>query len=391
MQTMIGFIGGSGFENFLDTKSIEIINVTNEWGKPSQAIKRISLGNKEFLFLQRHGDGKILPHKINYQANIKALYDLGVRKILASAAVGGITIKTGKIVIPDQLIDYTYNRPQTFFEHSDTVKHVEFSQPYNHKLRSQLAKACKDLEVKFINEKKVKDIFLAYRLEETYSKEEIFEFYVNRIFFGNRAYGIAAASEVYYGRPLSELNLAQWAMIAALPKAPSSMNPLVNPKRALVRRNWILERMLELGFIHSEQFRLAIDAPLTANYYGLVSEVEAPYVAEEVRRYMIQEYGLKAYSEGLEVFTTINSKFQNQASRSVSLGLEDYDKRHGFREPENIFEVFPEGFFDQPKNVKQTNIENSLKRDDEDLLVTESTLLDVLDYLHKFTENKNIK
>ena len=138
--------------------------------------------------------------------------------------------------------------------------------------------------------RKVKDIFLAYRLEETYSKEEIFEFYVNRIFFGNRAYGIAAASEVYYGRPLSELNLAQWAMIAALPKAPSSMNPLVNPKRALVRRNWILERMFELGFIHSEQFRLAINAPLTANYYGLVSEVEAPYVAEEVRRYMIQEY-----------------------------------------------------------------------------------------------------
>lgn len=152
MQTMIGFIGGSGFENFLGAKSVEVINVTNEWGKPSQAIKKISLGDKEFLFLQRHGDGKILPHKINYQANIKALYDLGVRKILASAAVGGITIKTGKIVIPDQLIDYTYNRPQTFFEHSDTVKHVEFSQPYNHKLRSQLAKACKDLEVEFINE-----------------------------------------------------------------------------------------------------------------------------------------------------------------------------------------------------------------------------------------------
>ena len=237
--------------------------------------------------------------------------------------------------------------------------------------------------------RKVKDIFLAYRLEETYSKEEIFEFYVNRIFFGNRAYGIAAASEVYYGRPLSELNLAQWAMIAALPKAPSSMNPLVNPKRALVRRNWILERMLELGFIHSEQFRLAIDAPLTANYYGLVSEVEAPYVAEEVRRYMIQEYGLKAYSEGLEVFTTINSKFQNQASRSVSLGLEDYDKRHGFREPENIYDVFPEGFFDLPKNVKLTNIENSLKRDDENFLDTEASLLNVLDYLDKFTENKD--
>ena len=236
--------------------------------------------------------------------------------------------------------------------------------------------------------RKVKDIFLAYRLEETYSKEEIFEFYVNRIFFGNRAYGIAAASEVYYGKPLSELNLSQWAMIAALPKAPSSMNPLVNPKRALVRRNWILERMLELGFIHSEQFRLAIDAPLTANYYGLVSEVEAPYVAEEVRRHMIQEYGLKAYSEGLEVFTTIDSKFQNQASRSVSLGLEEYDKRHGFREPENIFEIFPEGFFDLSKKVKLSDIEHSLKRVDDDFPGEETGLSDVLDYLDKFTENK---
>ncbi len=236
--------------------------------------------------------------------------------------------------------------------------------------------------------RKVKDIFLAYRLEETYSKEEIFEFYVNRIFFGNRAYGIAAASEVYYGKPLSELNLSQWAMIAALPKAPSSMNPLVNPKRALVRRNWILERMLELGFIHSEQFRLAIDAPLTANYYGLVSEVEAPYVAEEVRRHMIQEYGLKAYSEGLEVFTTIDSKFQNQASRSVSLGLEEYDKRHGFREPENIFEIFPEGFFDLSKKVKLSDIEHSLKRVDDDFSGEEKGLSDVFDYLDKFTENK---
>ena len=237
--------------------------------------------------------------------------------------------------------------------------------------------------------RKVKDIFLAYRLEETYTKEEIFEFYVNRIFFGNRAYGIAAASEVYYGKPLSELNLAQWAMIAALPKAPSSMNPLVNPRRALLRRNWILQRMLDLGFIHSEQFRLAIDSPLTANYYGLVSEVEAPYVAEEVRRYMIQEYGLKAYSEGLEVFTTIDSKFQNQASRSVTIGLEDYDKRHGFREPENILGVFPEEFFSLTKDKKLIYIEKILSQDARTFSDQETNFLNVFDYLDRFTENKD--
>ena len=211
--------------------------------------------------------------------------------------------------------------------------------------------------------RKVKDIFLAYRLEETYTKEEIFEFYVNRIFFGNRAYGIAAASEVYYGMPLEQLNLAQWAMIAALPKAPSSINPLVNPARAEIRRNWILNRMLDLGYIHPEQFKLAKNAPLTANYFGLVSEVKAPYVAEEIRRYMIQEYGLRAYSEGLEVYTTINSKFQNSATNAVEKGLESYDRRHGFRKPENIANLFPVNFFDLSKREQLLDIEDILISD----------------------------
>ena len=235
--------------------------------------------------------------------------------------------------------------------------------------------------------RKVKDIFLAYRLEKTYSKEEIFEFYVNRIFFGNRAYGIAAASEVYYGRPLSDLNLAQWAMIAALPKAPSSINPLVNPKRALIRRNWILQRMLDLKYIHKEQFNIAIEAPISANYYGLVSEVEAPYVAEEARRYMIQEYGLKAYSEGLEVYTTISSKFQNHAADALRSGLEDYDKRHGFREPENIFDLFPENFFQYSKSEKIYEAEETLNIESRDL-EEKSDLSNVFQYLETFTENK---
>ena len=211
--------------------------------------------------------------------------------------------------------------------------------------------------------RKVKDIFLAYRLEETYTKEEIFEFYVNRIFFGNRAYGIAAASEVYYGMPLEQLNLAQWAMIAALPKAPSSINPFVKPARANIRRNWILNRMLDLGYIHPEQFKLAKNAPLTANYFGLVSEVKAPYVAEEIRRYMIQEYGLRSYSEGLEVYTTINSKFQNSATNAVEKGLESYDRRHGFRKPENIANLFPVNFFDLSKEEQLLDIEDILISD----------------------------
>ena len=194
--------------------------------------------------------------------------------------------------------------------------------------------------------RKIKDIFLAYRLEKTYSKEEIFEFYVNRIFFGNRAYGIAAASEVYYGASIKELNLAQWAMIASLPKAPSSINPLVNPKRALIRRNWVLGRMLELGFIYQEQYNLAIKAPLTATYHGLVSEVSAPYLAESIRRSMIQEYGLDAYKEGFEVYTTLDSKKQNTANAAIKNGLELYDKRHGFRDPDNYLTSFQDFFFE---------------------------------------------
>ena len=236
--------------------------------------------------------------------------------------------------------------------------------------------------------RKVKDIFLAYRLEETYTKEEIFEFYVNRIFFGNRAYGIAAASEVYYGKSLTQLNLAQWAMIAALPKAPSSINPLVNPSRALIRRNWILKRMLDLEYIHPEQFELAVNASLTANYFGLVSEVKAPYVAEEVRRYMIQEYGLKAYSEGLEVFTTIDSKFQNSATKAVKEGLESYDRRHGFRQPKNISNLFPVNFFLLPKESQLLEIESfldtdSINSDDE------NNLSEVFKSLESYVQNKD--
>ena len=207
--------------------------------------------------------------------------------------------------------------------------------------------------------RKIKDIFLAYRLERIYSKEEIFEFYVNRIFLGNRAYGIASASEVYYGTSIKDLNLAQWAMIAGLPKAPSSMNPLVNPRRSLIRRNWILARMLDLGSIYPEQYDLAIKAPITATYHGLVSEVEAPHFSETIRRYMINEYGLDAYRDGLEVYTTLDSKLQNLAVTALKEGLEEYDKRHGFRSPENYKDQFPEEFFNQDIAYRKSLIAES--------------------------------
>ena len=236
--------------------------------------------------------------------------------------------------------------------------------------------------------RKIKDIFLAYRLESAYSKEEIFEFYVNRIFFGNRAYGIAAASEVYYGKSLHQLNLAQWAMIAALPKAPSSINPLVNPKRALSRRNWILERMLDLEFIHREQFNLAIEAPLTATYHGLVSEVEAPYVSETIRRFMIQQYGLDAYREGYEVYTSINSSMQKAANFSIEEGLEEYDRRHGFRKPKNLGNLFPEDFPNTNLESQLRYIDLELEQDNEENF-EEPFLGKVTIFLQEFTETNN--
>lgn len=207
--------------------------------------------------------------------------------------------------------------------------------------------------------RKIKDIFLAYRLESIYTKEEIFEFYVNRIFLGNRAYGIASASEVYYGTSIENLNISQWAMIAGLPKAPSSMNPLSNPRRALIRRNWILTRMLDLGYLYKEQYDLAIKAPISATYHGLVSEVNAPYLAETIRGFMVREYGLDAYKDGLEVYTTLDSKLQNYAVTSLKKGLEDYDKRHGFREPLNRKDLFPETFFNQDLGIRLTLINSS--------------------------------
>ena len=177
-------------------------------------------------------------------------------------------------------------------------------------------------------------------------------------------------------------------MIAALPKAPSSINPLVNPKRALIRRNWILERMLDLKYIHIEQFNLAIKAPITATYHGLVSEVEAPYVSETIRRFMIQQYGLGAYREGYEVYTSIDSLMQNAATLSITKGLEEYDRRHGFRKPENLIDLFPEDFsginLDSQAKYLASELEGNTKEN-----FNESSLDRVYDFLDEFTETNN--
>ncbi|QIB49954.1 penicillin-binding protein 1A [Pseudomonas sp. OIL-1] len=182
--------------------------------------------------------------------------------------------------------------------------------------------------------RKLNEIFLALQIERSLSKEEIFELYVNKIYLGNRAYGIEAAAHIYYGKPIAELPLADMAMIAGLPKAPSRYNPIADPERAIARRNWILQRMLGLGYIDQAAYQDAIATPNNARNHGANPELEAPYVAEMARLEMIQRYGNAAYTDGFHVYTTIDSRLQELAHRALRDGLEEYDRRHGYRGPE---------------------------------------------------------
>lgn len=193
-------------------------------------------------------------------------------------------------------------------------------------------------------ERKLKEIFTALKIDFSFTKEEIFELYVNQIFLGNRAYGIKAAAEIYYDKNLEDLNLAQYAMIAALPKAPSRINPLINPRKAINRRNYVLRRMLALEFIDQTQFDVASSAPVTASFSGISPEVEADYLAEEIRKYIIKNYGLSAYKDGYQVFSTIDSSYQTAAREAVEEGIEDYEERHGFEKPENHGYLIPKSF-----------------------------------------------
>jgi len=181
--------------------------------------------------------------------------------------------------------------------------------------------------------RKIREILLAIKIDRELPKDKILELYLNKIYFGNRAYGVAAAAQVYYGKPLGELSLAQMAMMAGLPQAPSKNNPINDPVGAMKRRNHVLSRMLDEGFITQQQFNEASKEPITAKYHDLNVEVQAPYVAEMVREAMVEEYGDTAYEEGLSVYTTIDSRLQTAANKALAKGLIAYDHRHGYKKP----------------------------------------------------------
>ena len=165
--------------------------------------------------------------------------------------------------------------------------------------------------------RKLREILLALKINHKLSKEKILELYLNKIFLGSRAYGVEAAAEVYYGKPLKDLSLDQYAMLAGLPKAPSALNPIANPPAAKKRRDHVLARMLELHHIDEKAYKTAINAPLNAHYHDLQTQVKAAYVGELVRQQLEQMYGDSIYTDGFNVYTTIDSKLQLAANQAV--------------------------------------------------------------------------
>ena len=188
--------------------------------------------------------------------------------------------------------------------------------------------------------RKLREMLLALKIERHLSKDEIFELYLNKEFLGHRAYGIAAAAQVYFGKRLDELTLAEMAQLAALPKAPSRDNPISGPRQAMIRRNWILDRMLHLGYIDADQHALARAEPNNARLHGPVVELSAPWVAEHARLALVERVGAEqAHSGGYRIYTTVNSRMQRAADQSVRDGLQSYDRRHGWRGPEQQFDL----------------------------------------------------
>ncbi|MGB6449429.1 MAG: PBP1A family penicillin-binding protein, partial [Steroidobacteraceae bacterium] len=181
--------------------------------------------------------------------------------------------------------------------------------------------------------RKLEEAFLTYRMEHEFTKDQIFGLYLNVIFFGERAYGVAAAAQTFFGKPLDELTVAQAATLAGIAQVPSKYNPIVNPQYARIRRTYVLRRMRELGFISPAVAAAANAEPIDATEHGPAYDVEAQYIAEMVRQEMLRRFGPRAETAGYKVYTTIDGRLQSAANRAVHLGLIEYDRRYGYRGP----------------------------------------------------------
>lgn len=179
--------------------------------------------------------------------------------------------------------------------------------------------------------RKVHEIMLAMKIERQISKEKILELYLNKIYFGSRSYGVAAAAQAYFGKTLNQLTLPEMALIGGLPKAPSALNPFVNPEAAKERRDHVLHRMLERGYINRSTYQTAIEAPLKLSPRSITLGIDAPYIAEMARDSLLSQLGDTAYKGGYSVYTTIDSRLQEAANNALKNTLLAYDKRHGYR------------------------------------------------------------
>lgn len=254
--------------------------------------------------------------------------------------------------IPQQMIDaFLAAEDDSFFEHKGIVisglARAAFELITTGSIRSGGSTITMQVARNFFLSKrqeftrKFNEILLAFRIEEELSKQDILSLYTNKIYMGNRAYGVGAAAQVYYGKTLDQLSLAEVATIAGLPKAPSRYNPLANSERAIQRRNWILGRMLSLGTINQQQYEEASAEIDTASYHGSISELDAAYAAEMVRQEVVNKFGLKAYTEGYTAITTLDSTMQSHAVEALQAGIMAYDERHGYRGAE-VTEIAPE-------------------------------------------------
>ena len=210
--------------------------------------------------------------------------------------------------------------------------------------------------------RKFNEVLLALKIEHSLSKDEILQLYINQIYLGQRAYGFAAASQIYFARNLDQLNVAEMAMLAGLPKAPSAYNPVVNPKRARLRQMYVLRRMHELHFIDDTQWTSAQETHLTAKHGNQEFPVKAGYLAEMVRQAVFERYQEEAYIQGIKVYTTIRQQDQAAAYLAVRKGVLEYDQRHGYRGPE--------GYADLRNDTSEEYMEDALQdsADSDDLI-----------------------
>ena len=209
--------------------------------------------------------------------------------------------------------------------------------------------------------RKINEILLALKINSTFSKEKILELYINKIYLGQHAYGVSSAAQIYYGKSLNELTLAEMAMITGLPQAPSKENPITNPKAAKERRNHVLQRMLELGYISKDAYQAAVQSPVETYYHGPKTTVLAPHMAEMVRNVVYQQFGDDGYTSGLSVYTTINSTLQAAANAALRNGLIDYERRHkSYRGPERNLGPVPERLAVWQDKLSDIPIENDL-------------------------------